>query len=148
MKNLVIIQKLSHGARFIQLPEKFKVDISINKEVARVNFIDEQNYLIVHSTVVFIGNDPERTLDRFTEKGQMLIHERLSDAIISDIAAFMSRNYSNEENPGVTNHQISGCFDIVAYNEDWHGYYRVVTSDYNDILDEYIDTEEKGGKKK
>ena len=39
MKQITIIKRLPHGARFAQLPNNFKVDISIKSDRLEVDFI-------------------------------------------------------------------------------------------------------------
>lgn len=144
MKNLVIIQQLPHGARFAQLTNNFKLDIDITNDVVFLDFIDEPTNELLFGTFFFIDyDDGYKSFDDFSEKGQELLLERLTEAIASDIATFMGGKYENVAEPGEPYHEIGGCFDIDGYMDNWLEYYNLISDD-EDILDEYTDPEEKG----
>ena len=136
MKPLTIVEQLPHGARFAQLPNNFKLDISIRNDMVYIFFLDDKNNDVVFSTVLFIGHEGFKCFGRFSEKGQKLLLERLNETIVSDICTFLSGKYEGEILIDAPYHSISGCFDIESYKEDWLVYYNLICID-DDILEEY-----------
>lgn len=143
MKNLAIIETLSHGARFTQLPANFKVNVNISNDVVFLEFVDEHTNENVFGTFFFVDDDSYRSFDDFSDVGQELILARLSEAIAADIACYISGNYNKDEDFEVCYHEINGCLDIESYKGNWEAYYDLITDD-EDILDEYTEPEEKG----
>ena len=142
MKPLTIVEQLPHGARFAQLPNNFKLDISIRNDMVYIFFLDDKNNDVVFSTVLFIGYEGFKCFGRFSEKGQKLLLERLNETIVSDICTFLSGKYEGEIFIDAPYHSISGCFDIEGYKEDWVVYYNLICID-EDILEEYTAPEEE-----
>ena len=143
MKNFVITQLLSHGARFAQLTSNFKLNVSIDNDVVFLEFVDEQSDQPLFDTFFILDLEGYKSFDDFSEKGQKLLLERLNEAITADIASFISGKYDNVGEPDVPYYEINGCFDIDSYMDIWLEYYNLISDD-EDILDEYTDPEEKG----
>ncbi len=141
MKQLTILKRLPHGARFAQLPSNFKVDISIENDMMLVDFIDWKSNESLFFSFIFIDADKYKSFDDFSEKGQELLLDRLREAIVGDICTFISGKYEGVSDPDEPYYSINGCLDIDAYMEIWLGYYDLISDD-EDILDEYTDPEE------
>lgn len=142
MRPLTIIKQLPDGARFVQLPSDFKVDISIENDMAFVDFIDFKSNVSLFYSFFFIDADKYKSFDDFSEKGQRLLLERLREAIVGDISTFISGKYEGVSEPDEPYYSINGCLDIDTYMEIWLGYYDLISDD-DDILDEYSDPEEE-----
>ena len=146
MKQFTIIEKCPNGARFALIPNRFKLLISIKNNMAFLDFIDEQSLETVFGTFFFIDDDSYKNFDDFTEEGQKLLLERLSEVIVADISSFISGEFDDEKEPELPYHSLNGCFDIEAYRENWLYYYELISDD-EDILDEYIDPDEQTRRK-
>ena len=90
MKQFTIIEKCPNGARFALIPNRFKLLISIKNNMVFLDFIDEQSLETVFGTFFFIDDDSYKNFDDFTEEGQKLLLERLSEVIVADISSFIS----------------------------------------------------------
>lgn len=132
---------MPYGARIVQLPDNFKIEINIRNGVVHIFFIDNKNDKVVFGTGFFIDQKGFRCFEKYREEGRKLILERLKDSIVSDICTFISGNYEGENIPGVRYHSIKGCLDIESYREDWFVYYRLICLE-KDILEHYTDPEE------
>ena len=146
MKQFTIIEKCPNGARFTLIPNRFKLVISIRNNMVFLDFIDEQSLETVFGTFFFIDDDSYKNFDDFTEEGQKLLLERLSEVIVADISLFISGEFDDEKEPELPYHSLNGCFDIKAYKENWLYYYELISDD-EDILDEYIDPDEQTRRK-
>ena len=153
MQNIIITETLPQGARFAQLTQNFKLEINIERDVLFIKFYDEQSEELLFGTYEFVDWEEDfKSLDDFTEKGQELILERLREAIVTDVCAFVSGNYENLADPGIPYHSKNGCMDMDAYKQIWASYYTLICDD-DDILDEYEapeldENKDKGGEKK
>ena len=142
MKQLTIIKRFPHGARFVQLPNDFKVIICIKNDVLKVDFVGMKSNASLCYSLAFIDADVYKSFDNFSKKGQKLLLERLREAILSDICTFISGKYEGVSYPEEPYYSINGCLDIDSYMAIWVGYYDIFSDD-EDILDEYIDPEEE-----
>ena len=142
MKQITIIKRLPHGARFVRLPNNFKVAIRIKSDVLEVDFIGLKSNASLCCSRAFIDADVYKSFDDFSRKGQKLLLERLTEAILSDICTFISGKYEGVRYPEEPYYSINGCLDIDCYMTIWVGYYDIFTDD-EDILDEYTDPEEE-----
>ena len=142
MKQITIIKRLPHGARFVRLPNNFKVAIRIKSDVLEVDFIGLKSNASLCCSRAFIDADVYKSFDDFSRKGQKLLLERLTDAILSDICTFISGKYEGVRYPEEPYYSINGCLDIDCYMTIWVGYYDIFSDD-EDILDEYTDPEEE-----
>ena len=137
MKDIIITETLPQGARFAQLSQNFKMQISIENDILFIDFFDEKSEELLFGTYEFVDWEEDyKSFDDFTEKGQDLILERLREAIVTDVCAFVSGNYENLADPGIPYHSINGCMDMDAYKQIWASYYALICDD-EDILDEY-----------
>ena len=141
MKQITIIEVLSNGARFAQLPSSFRLDISIKNDMLWLDFFDGDSGKLVFDTFSFIDEDLYKSFDDFSKKGQQLLLERLSDAIVGDISTFIGGKYEGVAEPDEPYFSIGGCLDINTYMDNWLAYYELISDD-EDILNEYIDPEE------
>ncbi|MEE1081718.1 MAG: hypothetical protein U0L19_11480 [Bacteroidales bacterium] len=142
MKQLTIIKRLPHGARFVQLPNDFKVIICIKNNVLKVDFVGMKSNASLCYSLAFIDADVYKSFDDFSKKGQKLLLERLREAIVSDICTFISGKYEGVSYPEEPYYSIGGCLDIDSYMAIWVGYYDIFSDD-DDILAEYTDPEEE-----
>ena len=142
MKQITIIKRLPHGARFVRLPNNFKVAIRIKSDVLEVDFIGLKSNASLCCSRAFIDADVYKSFDDFSRKGQKLLLERLTEAILSDICTFISGKYEGVRYPEEPYYSINGCLDIDCYMTIWVGYYDIFSDD-EDILDEYTDPEEE-----
>lgn len=142
MKQITIIKRLPHGARFVRLPNNFKVAIRIKNDVLEVDFIGLKSNVSLCCSRAFIDADVYKSFDDFSRKGQKLLLERLTEAILSDICTFISGKYEGVRDPEEPYYSINGCLDIDCYMTIWVGYYDIFSDD-EDILDEYTDPEEE-----
>ena len=142
MKQITIIKRLPHGVRFVQLPSDFNVDISIDNDMVFVEFLDWKTNDSLFFSFFFIDDDWHKSFDDFSEKGQELLLERLTDVIVSDISSFVSGKYEGVSEPEEPYYSYNGCLDIDAYLENWEACYDLISDD-EDILDEYFDPEEE-----
>ena len=142
MRPLTIVKLLPGGARFVQLPGCFKVDISIENDMVFVDFIDDKSNESLFYSFFFIDADIHKSFDDFSRKGQRLLLGRLREAIVSDICTFISGKYEGVNEPDEPYYSIGGCLDIDTYMENWLAYYELISDD-DDILDEYSDPEEE-----
>ena len=142
MKQITIIKRLPHGARFVRLPNNFKVAIRIKSDVLEVDFIGLKSNASLCCSRAFIDADVHKSFDDFSRKGQRLLLGRLSEAIVSDICTFISGKYEGVNEPDEPYYSIGGCLDIDTYMENWLAYYELISDD-DDILDEYSDPEEE-----
>ena len=142
MKQITIIKRLPHGARFVRLPNNFKVAIRIKSDVLEVDFIGLKSNASLCCSRAFIDADVYKSFDDFSRKGQKLLLERLTEAILSDICTFISGKYEGVRDPEEPYYSIKGCLDIDCYMTIWVGYYDIFSDD-EDILDEYTDPEEE-----
>ena len=147
MKNFVITQRLSHSAIFAQLPECFRLNVNIIRDVVHLDFIDEHNSELLFGTFFILDGEGYRSFDDFTKKGQKLLLERLSQAILDDVCSFISGVYEDTECPEGPYYCDNGCFCINAYMDHWQEYYDLFSND-EVILKEYTDPESKIDKKK
>jgi hypothetical protein len=147
MKNFVITQRLSHSAIFAQLPECFRLNVTISRDVVHLDFIDEHNSEVLYGTFFSLDGEGYRSFDDFTKKGQELLLERLSEAIIDDISVFISGEHEDTEFPEGPYFCDNGCFSINAYMDDWREYYDFLTSE-EDVLNEYSAPENETDSKK
>ena len=142
MKQITIIKRLPHGTRFVRLPNNFKVAIRIKSDVLEVDFIGLKSNASLCCSRAFIDADVYKSFDDFSRKGQKLLLERLTEAILSDICTFISGKYEGVRYPEEPYYSINGCLDIDCYMTIWVGYYDIFSDD-EDILDEYTDPEEE-----
>ena len=142
MRQFIIFQRQPHGAVFVKLPDYFKVEISIKNDMVLLDFMDGKNNETIFVSFFFIDNDEHRSFDDFSQKGQELLLERLSEVILADICSFVSGEYEDGKEPELPYHSMGGCFDIDAYVDNWLEYYDLISDD-EDILDEYTDPEEE-----
>ena len=142
MKQITIIKRLPHGARFVRLPNNFKVAIRIKSDVLEVDFIGLKSNASLCCSRAFIDADVYKSFDDFSRKGQKLLLERLTEAILSDICTFISGKYEGVRYPEEPYYSMNGCLDIDCYMTIWVGYYDIFSDD-EDILDEYTDPEEE-----
>ena len=142
MKQITIIKRLPHGARFVRLPNNFKVAIRIKSDVLEVDFIGLKSNASLCCSRAFIDADVYKSFDDFSRKGQKLLLERLKDAIVNDISIFVSGKYEGVSEPEEPYYSFNGCLDIDTYMENWEAYYDLISDD-EDILDEYTDPEEE-----
>ena len=147
MKNFVITQLLSHGARFAQLTSNFKLNVSIDNDVVFLEFVDEQSDQPLFDTFFILDHEGFKSFDNFSEKGHELILDQLSELITQDICAFISGKYENDDFPESPYHDLNGCFNIDAYMDNWLEYYDIITSD-DEVLEEYTDPEEHNDEEK
>ena len=99
MKQITIIKRLPHGARFVRLPNNFKVAIRIKSDVLEVDFIGLKSNASLCCSRAFIDADVYKSFDDFSRKGQKLLLERLTEAILSDICTFISGKYEGVRDP-------------------------------------------------
>jgi hypothetical protein len=142
MKQITIIKRLPRGARFVRLPNNFKVAIRIKNDVLEVDFIGLKSNASLCCSRAFIDADVYKSFDDFSRKGQKLLLERLTEAILNDICTFISGKYEGVRDPEEPYYSINGCLDIDCYMTIWVGYYDIFSDD-EDILDEYTDPEEE-----
>ena len=142
MKQLTIIKRFPHGARFVQLHNDFKVIICIKNDVLKVDFVGMKSNASLCYSLAFIDADVYKSFDDFSKKGQKLLLEKLREAIVSDICTFISGKYEGVSYPEEPYYSINGCLDIDSYMAIWVGYYDIFSDD-EDILDEYTDPEEE-----
>ncbi len=90
MKQLTIIKRLPHGARFAQLPNNFKVNICIKNDILEVDFVGQKSNASLCYSLAHIDADVYKSFDDFSKKGQKLLLERLREAIVGDICTFIS----------------------------------------------------------
>lgn len=121
--------------------QQLRLEISIKNDMLWLDFFDEERNELVFDTFTFIDEDLYKSFDDFSEKGQQLLLERLSDAIVGDISNFISGKYEGVTEPDEPYFSIGGCLDINTYMEYWLAYYELISDD-EDILDEYTDPEE------
>ena len=115
MKQITIIKRLPHGARFVRLPNNFKVAIRIKSDVLEVDFIGLKSNASLCCSRAFIDADVYKSFDDFSRKGQKLLLERLTEAILSDICTFISGKYEGVRDPEEPYYSINGCLDIDTY---------------------------------
>lgn len=147
MKQFSIIERNANGARIAQLVSNFEVKIKIVKRVVFLDFVDDQTATLLFQTFFPIDYKGYKDFDDFSEKGQRLLLERLSEVIVSDICAFVLGKYDGVAYPDEPYYSFNGCFDIVPYMGYWAGCYNLISED-EDILDEYIAPAEKAGGKR
>ena len=104
-----------HGARFVRLPNNFKVAIRIKSDVLEVDFIGLKSNASLCCSRAFIDADVYKSFDDFSRKGQKLLLERLTEAILSDICTFISGKYEGVRYPEEPYYSINGCLDIDCY---------------------------------
>ena len=142
MKQLTIVKRLPHGARFAQLPNNFKVNICIKNDILVVDFMGLKSNVSLRYSLALIDADVYKSFDDFSKKGQKLLLERLREAIVSDICTFISGKYEGVSDPEEPYYSLNGCLDIDSYMAIWVGYYDIFSDD-EDIFDEYSDPEEE-----
>ena len=54
MKNIIITETLPQGARFAQLSQNFKMEISIENDILFIDFFDEQSGDLLFGTYEFV----------------------------------------------------------------------------------------------
>lgn len=124
MKNLTIVQQFDKGARFVTMPDTFNVHVSENNEIIFVAFNEIGTNRLLHCVFVFI--DPEYPNDQsyydFSEAGQEMILQKMSEHIIDDIGEFLS-DIDDEEckHTPVCNHRY---FDNDEFERRWVSYYK------------------------
>ena len=126
----------------MRLPNNFKVAIRIKSDVLEVDFIGLKSNASLCCSRAFIDADVYKSFDDFSRKGQKLLLERLTEAILSDICTFISGKYEGVRDPEEPYYSINGCLDIDSYMAIWVGYYDIFSDD-EDILDEYTAPEEE-----
>lgn len=89
MKNFVIIERTSQGARFAQLPDNFSLKVCILGDVLFVDFVDPKTNEVFFATFICIDEEEHKDFGDFTPTGRQLLLERLTDAIVNDVSAFI-----------------------------------------------------------
>ncbi len=129
-------ERTSQGARFAQLPDNFSLKVCILGDVLFVDFVDPKTNEVFFATFICIDEEEHKDFGDFTPTGRQLLLERLADAIVNDVSAFIGSENDHGIEYGLPIHSLNGCFDMDVYLEVWLSYYDLISDD-DDILDEY-----------